>query len=196
MNLISNSDYISTSALYGPSIQHGLISWIKHRYVRREGTPGNYRYIYPEDLKKRREARRAQNIEGATLFGSRTLRRMNRDAQAEARAATSQQRRTERSLSREQRRLDRDTKAYRDPSTDFFKRPTLRKRIEAAKKHISGLTMQKAAQDRIAQEARAKADRYLAAYNSSRLIDDVAADVVDFGAAYFNAFVAAVRGHR
>ena len=196
MKLISNSDYISTSALYGPSIQHGLISRIKHRYVRREGTPGNYRYIYPEDLKARREARRAQNSESATLFGSRTLRRLNRDAQAEARAATSQQRRIERSLSRTQHRLDKDTKAYHDPSTDFFKRPTLRKRIEAAQKHISGLTMQKAAQDRIAQEARAKADRYLAAYNSSRRIDDIAADVVDFGAAYFNAFVAAVRGHR
>lgn len=27
-------------------------SWGSHRYVRREGSPGNYRYIYPEDLNR------------------------------------------------------------------------------------------------------------------------------------------------
>lgn len=46
--------YISTYALYHPNdayLEHGL-SWGKHSYIKREGTPGNYRYFYAEDLKK------------------------------------------------------------------------------------------------------------------------------------------------
>lgn len=51
MNYITNKDHISTTALYDPNyLIHGL-SWGSHRYVRREGSPGNYRYIYPEDLR-------------------------------------------------------------------------------------------------------------------------------------------------
>lgn len=51
MNYITNKDHISTAALHDPNyLSHGL-SWGKHRYVRREGSPGNYRYIYPEDLR-------------------------------------------------------------------------------------------------------------------------------------------------
>lgn len=48
MNYITNPDRVSTEAL-----SHGL-TWGSHRYVRREGSPGNYRYIYPEDLKPTR----------------------------------------------------------------------------------------------------------------------------------------------
>lgn len=51
MNYITNKDHISTAALHDPNyLSHG-ISWGSHRYVRREGSPGNYRYIYPEDLR-------------------------------------------------------------------------------------------------------------------------------------------------
>lgn len=49
---ITDKNHISTSALYDPNyLSHG-IQWGKHRYVRREGSVGNWRYIYPEDLKK------------------------------------------------------------------------------------------------------------------------------------------------
>lgn len=52
MPYLISSDRVSTRALYSCDdyIAHS-ISWGKHRYVRREGTPGKYRYIYPEDLK-------------------------------------------------------------------------------------------------------------------------------------------------
>lgn len=52
MPYLVSSDRVSTRALYSRDdyIAHS-ISWGKHRYVRREGTPGKYRYIYPEDLK-------------------------------------------------------------------------------------------------------------------------------------------------
>lgn len=46
MNYITNTDRVSTEAL-----SHGL-TWGSHRYVRREGSPGNYRYIYPEDINR------------------------------------------------------------------------------------------------------------------------------------------------
>ena len=52
MNLISNSNYISTDALYSENTMVHSFSWGNHRYVRREGSPGKWRYIYPEDLKK------------------------------------------------------------------------------------------------------------------------------------------------
>ncbi len=45
--------YISTYALYHPNdayLEHGL-SWGKHRYIKRTGTPGNYKYTYAEDLR-------------------------------------------------------------------------------------------------------------------------------------------------
>lgn len=44
---------ISTYALYHPNdvyLEHGL-SWGKHRYIKRTGTPGNYKYFYAEDLR-------------------------------------------------------------------------------------------------------------------------------------------------
>lgn len=45
MKLISNNA-VSISALCHAD------SWGSHRYVRREGSPGNYRYIYPEDINR------------------------------------------------------------------------------------------------------------------------------------------------
>lgn len=45
MKLISN-DAVSIDVLCHAD------SWGSHRYVRREGSPGNYRYIYPEDLNR------------------------------------------------------------------------------------------------------------------------------------------------
>lgn len=47
------NNYISTYALYHPNdayLEHGL-SWGKHRYIKRTGTPGNYKYTYAEDLR-------------------------------------------------------------------------------------------------------------------------------------------------
>lgn len=48
MRYITNNDVVSTSSLY---LSHGL-TWGKHRYIRREGSPGSYRYVYPEDVQK------------------------------------------------------------------------------------------------------------------------------------------------
>lgn len=45
MTFVTDNDHISTSV-----ISHGL-TWGSHRYIRREGTPGNYRYFYKEDMK-------------------------------------------------------------------------------------------------------------------------------------------------
>lgn len=51
-SFITDKNHISTAPLYETDyLSHG-IQWGKHRYVRREGSPGNYRYIYPEDLNR------------------------------------------------------------------------------------------------------------------------------------------------
>lgn len=52
--LISNTDLVSTSSLYGSDdyIAHALnLQWGKHKYIRRTGTPGNYVYTYAQDLR-------------------------------------------------------------------------------------------------------------------------------------------------
>lgn len=193
MKLISNSDYISTSALYGPSIQHGLISWIKHRYVRREGTPGNYSYIYPEDLKKRREARRAANDSRATLFG-------DRQKQSSYRTWLGQEKRLERQQKKNQKRLEKATRKAEYYSARQLD-PTLKKsqRNRFKKRQARYEAAAKALTTKITEieytRARVQVRKLIAqsAYNRSRTIDEVPEDIVDVGRAFLGAAHRAIK---
>ncbi len=178
---------ISTYALYHPNdayLEHGLISWVKHRYIKREGTPGNYKYIYPRDLAARRASR---NDSEATLFGDRTLRSAARSSAAQARRLERSTRRAERRAQRLESRALQTAYKLNDPTLSDRKRARLSKRAtdQRVQAEIARRMVQKLSEAALTERERANTNKFY--YDRSRKIDDMPRNIVETGRAYINA---------
>lgn len=181
------NNYISTYALYHPNdvyLEHGLISWVKHRYIKREGTKGNYKYIYPEDLAARRATR---NENGATLFGNRTLRTAARASASQARRLARSTRRAERKAQRLEERAIRTAYKLNDPTLSDKKRDRLSRKAtnQRIQAEIARRMAQRLSEATLSEQERARTNKFY--YDRSRKIDDIPANLVDLGRAALGA---------
>ena len=185
MNYITNKDLVSARALYGPAyLSHGLISWAKHRYVKREGSKGNYKYIYPEDLASRRASR---NERGATLFGDKRLRTSARASAAQARRLEKATKRAERKATRLEAKAIKASIRLNDPSLSEKQKKRLSKKAtnQRVQAEVAKRLVQKLSEATLTEQERARTNKFY--YDRSRKIDDIPKNILEFGAAYFNA---------
>lgn len=170
-NLISN-DRVSTSALY---LEHGLFNRI-HKYIRREGTPGNYKYIYKENVQLRN-----RNDSGATLFGDKSKRKFASQTRKQLSRYQSILNRTDRSINRKTNQYLRSQAASIDPTKSKLYRQINQKKADRLQKSIGELARDRAQIQRTVDNGRQLYERAMSEYNRSRKIDDVQDNVAQAG---------------
>lgn len=175
-NLIS-SDEVSVASLY---IAHGL-SWGKHRYVKREGSAGHYTYIYPEDLKARRESR---NEAGATLFGDKYRRQWAISAKQQVKKLKRAETKANKNAEKATLKAIKLSTQLNDPSLSKRQRAKLSKRATDAnvKAQVQRALATKISQARLSAEEDARTKQFY--YDRTRKIDDIPANIADLGKAF------------
>lgn len=176
MNYITNTDRVSTEAL-----SHGL-TWGSHRYIRREGTPGNYRYIYPEDkpsfVSRVKSAIQSRNAEGATLFGNPTNRRAYQNKASQVAKMERGYNRALRQVNKTGSKIASETAKSVDASKPEKYRKIhsdkLKAIVSAQQKKISDL----ANYESLINEAKQRLNSVKNAYDRTRKIDDIAPVVI------------------
>lgn len=180
MRYITNNDIVSTSSLY---LSHGL-TWGKHRYIRREGSPGHYTYVYPEDVQKQgfisrvKSAIDSRNTAGATLLGNPINRRAYQNKSAQVSRMERNYNKAVRQVERSGRSIAIETSKATDPSRSEEYRgehqEKLKKLRDAQKTKISAL---KNYESRV-NEAQKRLSSVKMAYDRTRKIDDIAPSVI------------------
>lgn len=178
MRYITNNDVVSTSSLY---LSHGL-TWGKHRYIRREGSPGSYRYVYPEDvpsfISRVKSAIDSRNTSGATLFGNATNRRAYQNKSTQVSRMQRGYNRAVRQVERGGRSIAIETAKSTDPSRSEKYRSKHQERLkklqDAQKEKVSALTNY---ESRV-KEAEARLNSVKMAYDRTRKIDDIAPSII------------------
>lgn len=184
--LIINSNIVSTASLHHSDyVSHGgWASGGSHKYIKRLGSPGNWRYIYPENLSRLRSAR---NNSDATLFGNRQLASRVRSADR----ATRRLQRAENRYTRRAQRLERKSAdigfLLRDPTIQGRKRDRLSKKASKiyASSQAAMAMARKISEARLSVSETARVSRI--AYDRTRKIDDIPKNILETGAAYVNA---------